>query len=86
LVDQRDFLAAMGLEPRVNALLGERQTDQEKRELIIGAQRLVESPGMGTAYKALALSHPRPAGNAVGCSPMEQLAGFPPSPEASLAD
>ena len=45
----------------------------------ISAQRLVESPGMGTAYKALALSHPRPAGNAVGCSPMDHVAGFPPT-------
>ena len=63
----------------MNALLAERRTDAEKRELIISAQRLVESPGMGTAYKALALSHPRPAGNAVGCSPMDNVAGFPPS-------
>ena len=80
LVAQRDFLAAMGLEPRVNALLGERETADEKRELVRGAQRLVESPGMGTAYKALALAHPRPTGNAVGCTPMDHLAGFPPSP------
>ena len=63
----------------MNALLAERRTHAEKRELIISAQRLVESPGMGTAYKALALSHPRPAGNAVGCSPMDHVAGFPPT-------
>ena len=77
LVSQRDFLAAMGLEPRVNALLRERETATERRELIRSAQRLVESPGMGTAYKALALAHPRPAGHAVGSSPMDHIAGFP---------
>ena len=41
----------------MNALLAERRTDAEKRELIISAQRLVESPGMGTAYKAFAIAH-----------------------------
>ena len=75
---QRDFLAAMGLEQRVNALLHKTDDAEQRRDLISSAGRLVETPGMGAAYKALALAHPRPAGHAVGSTPMDHIAGFPP--------
>ena len=75
---QRDFLAAMGLEQRVNALLRRTDDAEQRRDLISSAGRLVETPGMGAAYKALALAHPRPAGHAVGSTPMDHIAGFPP--------
>jgi NADH dehydrogenase [ubiquinone] 1 alpha subcomplex assembly factor 7 len=57
LVCQRDFLAAMGLEARVNALLRATADREARRALIQSAGRLVASPGMGTAYKVFALAH-----------------------------
>ena len=56
LASQRDFLAAMGLEPRVNALLRQMEDKQARKQLIESAGRLVASPGMGTAYKVFALA------------------------------
>ena len=56
LVCQRDFLAAMGLEARVNALLRLTDDKEDRKELIQAAGRLVASPGMGTAYKVFAVA------------------------------
>ena len=52
---QRDFLAAMGLEPRVNALLCLTDDRQARREL---AERRPPRrlPGMGTAYKVFGVA------------------------------
>lgn len=66
---QRDFLAAMGLEARVNVLLKRAKTAEEQRALIAAAQRLVQTPGMGSAYKVFAL--------ASSDIPRDGLAGFP---------
>ena len=58
LVSQRDFLAAMGLEARINALLQTMPDDRDgRRKLVESASRLVSSPGMGTAYKVFAIAH-----------------------------
>ena len=57
LATQRDFLAAMGLEPRINALLRATDDREARRQLVESAGRLVASPGMGTAYKVFALAH-----------------------------
>ncbi len=57
LSTQRDFLAAMGIEARVNALLTNAPNAQYQEDLLRSAHRLVGSPGMGTAYKAFALVH-----------------------------
>eukprot|EP00967_Tisochrysis_lutea_P145610 scaffold273605_cov37-Tisochrysis_lutea.AAC.1 len=58
LAEQRFFLAAMGLEARVNALLRSAPDATAQRTIFDGATRLVEAPGMGTAYKVLAIAHP----------------------------
>ena len=71
LTSQRDFLAAMGLEHRINALLQRTEDRQARRELVQSASRLVASPGMGTAYKVFALAHAD-----VGA---DGVAGFPPA-------
>ena len=58
LATQRDFLAAMGLEARVNALLRKTPDDRAARQALVqSASRLVASPGMGTAYKVFAIAH-----------------------------
>jgi hypothetical protein len=59
LAEQRHFLAAMGIEPRVNALMQAAPDSAARRAILEGASRLVEAPGMGSAYKALAIAHPR---------------------------
>lgn len=59
LTEQRHFLAAMGIEPRVNALIQAAPHGATRRAIFEGASRLVEAPGMGSAYKALAIAHPR---------------------------
>lgn len=51
------FLVAMGIEHRVNTLLARSTTDEQRRALIAGVTRLVESPGMGSAFKAFAIAH-----------------------------
>ena len=66
MVEQRHFLAAMGLEARVNALLRAAPSDEVRQALFDGATRLVESPGMGSAYKALAIAHPSMGGGIPG--------------------
>ena len=48
----------MGLEARVNALLRSAPDATAQRTIFDGATRLVEAPGMGTAYKVLAIAHP----------------------------
>lgn len=70
LMLQRDFLAAMGLEARINALLRRTETAEQRRALIQAAGRLVQVPGMGSAYKVFALAHADIAAEAVP--------GFPP--------
>ena len=67
-VRQREFLAAMGLEARVNRLLAKIDEPSARSALVAGVERLVESPGMGSAYKAFAIAHPS----------LGQLAGFQP--------
>lgn len=59
LTEQRHFLAAMGIEPRVNALMQAAPDGAARRAIFEGASRLVAAPGMGSAYKALAIAHPR---------------------------
>ena len=57
LATQRDFLGAMGIEPRVRALLERADTTDEARHaLAAGAMRLTDADGMGGAYKAFALA------------------------------
>ena len=48
----------MGLEARVNGLLARVDDKAAQQALVAGAHRLVESPGMGSAYKAFAIAHP----------------------------
>ena len=72
LANQRDFLAAMGLEARVNTLLKQTTDREMRRNLIQSAGRLVASPGMGTAYKVFAIAH--------GDVGMEGVAGFGKAP------
>lgn len=58
---QRDFLLALGLEPRV-AALSRRATPEQARTLATGANRLVEAgtaTAMGQLFKVLALAEPR---------------------------
>jgi len=57
LTTQRDFLAAMGLEQRVNALLRTIDDKERRRDLVRSAGRLVASPGMGTSYQVFAIAH-----------------------------
>ena len=57
LMWQRDFLAAMGLEPRVNAILRKLTDKASRRRIADSAARLVASPGMGSAYKVFAIAH-----------------------------
>ena len=68
----RLFLAAMGLEARVNALLRLAEDREARRTMIESAGRLVQSPGMGTAYKAFAI-----ASSDIGA---EGVAGFGRAP------
>jgi len=70
LLEQRHFLAAMGIEPRVNQLMSKASDPTSRGSILDGATRLVESPGMGSAYKAFALAHP-----ALGAT----IPGFEPS-------
>ncbi|KOO31513.1 saicar synthase-like protein [Chrysochromulina tobinii] len=72
LSTQRDFLAAMGLEARINALLKGMDDREARKELVRSAGRLVASPGMGTAYKVFAITHA-----SVGS---DGVAGFPDAP------
>lgn len=72
LSTQRDFLAAMGLEARINALLKGMDDREARKELVRSAGRLVASPGMGTAYKVFAITHA-----SVGT---DGVAGFPDAP------
>ena len=71
LAEQRHFLAAMGLEARVNSLLGTLPPAQQE-QLMHAVHRLVASPGMGSAYKAFALAH-------FGADAAAGLAGFAPA-------
>ena len=75
LAEQREYLAAMGLEPRVNALLRTMGGDERAQtQLIEAATRLVASPGMGSAYKAFAFAKEPP-----GAPPIDgPLPGFGP--------
>ena len=57
LTTQRDFLAAMGLEMRINALLQKTDDVEARRDLVRSASRLIASPGMGTAYKVFSIAH-----------------------------
>lgn len=57
LATQRDFLAAMGLEARVNAALRAAATPHHQEDVLGAARRLIAHPGMGTAYKVFALAH-----------------------------
>lgn len=68
-VAQRHFLAAMGLEARVNQLLRAAPNDAARRAIVAGASRLVEDPGMGTAYKALSIAHPSLGNRVPGFAP-----------------
>ncbi|KAL1526543.1 hypothetical protein AB1Y20_015252 [Prymnesium parvum] len=67
---QRDFLAMMGFETRVNMLLKEISDKKAREALIQAAGRLVAVPGMGSAYKAFALAH--------SDIPADSIPGFPP--------
>ena len=69
LVEQRHFLGAMGIETRVNALLRRASSVDQQREILASAQRLIDSPGMGSAYKALAMLH----------ADIADAPGFPPA-------
>ncbi len=69
LSEQRYWLAAMGLEARVNALLKREADEARRREVVSGASRLVESPGMGSAYRVFALAHPDVGASVPGFSP-----------------
>eukprot|EP00316_Scyphosphaera_apsteinii_P004279 CAMPEP_0119306572 /NCGR_PEP_ID=MMETSP1333-20130426/7290_1 /TAXON_ID=418940 /ORGANISM="Scyphosphaera apsteinii, Strain RCC1455" /LENGTH=508 /DNA_ID=CAMNT_0007309901 /DNA_START=76 /DNA_END=1602 /DNA_ORIENTATION=+ len=71
LAEQRHFLAAMGIEARVNALLAKCSSAEMRRALVDSASRLVASPGMGSAYCAFSLAHP-----CIG----QQVPGFAPCP------
>ena len=57
LVEQRYFLAAMGIEQRVNKLLARAASDDVRRDIIASVTRLVESPGMGSTFKAFSIAH-----------------------------
>lgn len=74
LAEQRHFLAAMGMEARVNALLRAAPDSAARNAIMEGAMRLVGDPGMGTAYKAIAIAHPSLGRNIPGFarSPTEQ--------------
>ena len=72
LLPQRDFLAGMGLEARVNALLKTCESREAKLALVRSASRLVETGGMGSAYKVFAI-----ASEKVGA---DGVAGFPDAP------
>ena len=62
---QGAFLRALGLELRLEAL--QRSATAEQRELLeSGARRLIDPGGMGTLFKAIAISNPK----------LSELAGF----------
>jgi len=63
-VIQGDFLARLGLGPRMERLAGGATSDQA-RDILAGGRRLVEPQAMGTLFKVLALTapgQPAPAG------------------------
>lgn len=73
------WTAWQGLEARINALLKSARSKDERRALIQAAGRLVEVPGMGSAYKVFALAHPD--------IPERSVPGFPgPIPEEDVLE
>ena len=50
-------MAAMGIEQRVNKLLARAASDDVRRDIIASVTRLVESPGMGSTFKAFSIAH-----------------------------
>ncbi|KZT53517.1 DUF185-domain-containing protein [Calocera cornea HHB12733] len=56
-ITQRDFLMSMGLVHRLDALLKAAETNEQKASLATAAQRLVDSTGMGSEYKFMAITN-----------------------------
>ena len=52
-VSQASFLLALGLEPRLQKLISTASTPERKEDLRKGAQRLVDTLGMGSQYRVL---------------------------------
>lgn len=55
-ITQRDFLVSLGLGPRLDKLLKAAKSLERKQEIASAARRLVDSEGMGTEYKFLAVT------------------------------
>jgi NADH dehydrogenase [ubiquinone] 1 alpha subcomplex assembly factor 7 len=69
-VPQGLFLRSLGIELRTGQLL-RRATATQAEALVTGCNRLIDPDGMGSLFKALALTHPD----------LPAPAGFPPAPE-----
>ncbi|BGP23719.1 DUF185 family protein [Rhodotorula toruloides] len=54
-LSQRTFLTALGLEPRLAALLRSATSEERRNEIASAAKRLVDKAGMGEQYKFLAV-------------------------------
>lgn len=70
-VTQGDFLRRLGIEARADALL-RRATPEQAAAIRSGCDRLIAADGMGTLFKALAVTHPAfppPAGFDRPCQP-----------------
>jgi len=55
-ITQREFLMSMGLTQRLDALLQAAKMNEEKAKLAHAARRLVDSQGMGSQYKFMAIT------------------------------
>lgn len=55
-IAQRDFLAHMGIEPRLRKLVDANPNAARKDEMISAARRLVDPTGMGVQYRFLGVT------------------------------
>lgn len=56
---QSHFLQALGLQPRVEALIKATESEERKKDLERSSKRLIDPTGMGAQYKFLGLEAPK---------------------------
>lgn len=71
-ISQGRFLTALGLQPRLAALLRSAPTEERRKEIESAARRLVDKTGMGEQYKIMGVV-PKGKGQGVG----EEAGVFP---------
>lgn len=73
---QSHFLQALGLQPRVEALVKASTAPERTKDIESGAKRLVDPMGMGAQYKVLGIEA-GPSGPGVGKNKGEEGKVYP---------